>query len=1081
MTIQNELTKIEQLVSAGNHADAEKLCERILKKRPGNTEVRHLSGASRLLRGDLAGAEKAFRSVLESSPGHVGALNNMGMVLFRRNEITASIEWFEKTLQISPKHFDALINLGNSLALCNRMADAAESYKKALELSPKNADLLALIGIALFDVDKEETIRHLQLALEIDPDNDIVLSNLITALYLSGDKLGAADTASRIAALPGSKHALYPAFDIAKKLALWDIIESTQSRLVQSILSGEASIDDIKASCMNFFAVENLDDATVFDIHRVLGKKIEDACPPRQFSHRKTLENTGKIRIGYMSADLYNHVVSNYLRGLINFYDRSRFEVYCYSNTRTEDDFTEQYKKSVDCFVDIRPMSDLEAAKRINDDGIHILVDLGGYTSRSRVAVLAYRPAPVQITYLGYAHSTGMTSIDYMVCDPYLHNEHFSKYAVEKPLILPHSFCCLGDYLDNAVDPAIPSDRKGHITFGTLNNLWKINPATIRIWSEILKAVPGSTLILNHPNLKPDKTRANIVAEFASHGIPDNRVEFIWQRHPKGSHMYYYNDIDIALDTFPMTGGTTSNETLWMGVPIITWVGTRLAHRITYSFFKNLPLELDDLIAFSEAEYISKAVGLAQNPERIRELHREIPDAIKKTVLTDPILFARHMEAAYIHAWNEKWPEHRVPEMKAENHVAYAQIRDMEIAVPASLEDYAGYLLREQGRWHDPEFDFILDMVKPGDHVTDIGAGLGMYAAPLAKKTNRKLIALATSGKPAIYLKLTKAHNALSNLEIVQKLGPDEPGLAETDFVRIGPETNDGKGGGAEGMESFFTSASPLVMFSIWYQSKIDLSTGHTLSDLGYELYRFIPGLFCLAPFSGEQDLDTATANLFAARPDRAEKLEKEGRLFRRSRQITSFPAIDDMGWHRRLESMPYFAPLERLIANLPEPEWSDVYRVALNLHAKSKDDSAALAERAAHLDAALNVLGTLLKDAPSFARLMSYARMLLDAGKRQAATCILDQLATEIDSGNIRIDEPFLALSEHYESVGPVDRIDEWIIVSIRAMKEKLGGFSSYFSGRESIKILEPLQPTGLLDAEMENWIAMTRERFHL
>jgi len=1092
MNIESEIAKAKQLLLSGQFEQAKSICQKVLKRNRRNIDAAHILGTVYVIEKKYREAEKLLKEVIAANPTHIHALNNLGVLCYNLEEMDKAEYYYKKVIEINPRHEDSLTNLGGVYFKQNKCSEAAECYRRALELAPQKTGLMTSLGVALCTMGNiDEGVSWYRKALESVPDDPVVLGNLLRALFIQGKRSEAVDLINKILALPAPGNALFPAYSIAKQLGLWSSGSRSEPAVLKEIFNGHVSVPDIQAVSMMLLGTENIGNEMLLKVHRVLGGRIENERISQPFSaYGKAMKSCDRLRIGYISPDFRAHVVSSFIRGLINLYDRSRFEVHCYSSVPRADETTEQYRQTVDGFVDISGMTDSEAAKRIHDDGIHILIDLAGHTQGNRISVLAYRPAPIQMTYLGYPYTSGMSTIDYIIADPYLAGEKYSAYCTEKPLLLAQSAFCIGDFAEQKINPVVPFDRNGHVTFGTLINPYKVHPTAVRVWSRILHQLPESRLILNHPNWEAEVARAEVKSEFARHGIPESRIDMVWCRHPEGGiHLRYYNDLDIALDSFPMTGGVTSMEALWMSVPVVTWVGESHSERITYSILKNLPIPTDDLIAFSENEYVERAVALARNPDRIRELHQAIPESLKHSVLTDPILFARHMEAAYVEAWNSKFPDLRMQETKQDKPVMYVPAAgEVELAVSDSLEDVYGYVLREQEGWYDPEYGFVLKAIQPGNSVIDVGAAVGMYAVPLAKKVGpaTMLRAMTTPGAMYAYLNLSKRHNQLENLRIVQAPGHDvkmddtESDWTHLDFVRLSPETNDGKGGFAEKWRGVFVDASPLVMFAIRRGAEIDLSVAQAFVELGYGLYRLIPGLGALAPFGNQDELDALALNLFACKPERAAILERQGILMREFQPLAGFPVAGKNLWRDYLAQKPYAAALLLASPDASADQWSDVYRTALDLFVEFKNRDLPLAQRYASLEMACSTMAPLIATAPSFVRLMTFARIADEIGKRELAVTLLNRLDNMMASGaSVQLDEPFLAVSDYFESLNPGERLPDWIVTSVREQRERRRAFSSYFTGKESLAVLLPLQGAGFLSEDMQRRIRLIQARY--
>ncbi len=316
-----------------------------------------------------------------------------------------------------------------------------------------------------------------------------------------------------------------------------------------------------------------------------------------------------KIRVGYMSSDLRNHPVGNFVVPIIRHYDRSRFEVFAYSWYARDPDETQDWiAERIDGFRHERSISDRDAAALIKNDRLDVLFDLGGSTDMNKLATLAWRPAPRIVSWLGYPHSAGLTTIDRILTDPYLEPED-PNLLIEKPFRLANSWVAYerpGLRVEVPINPQVPEERNGIVTFGTMNNPLKFNPETIAVWARCMLGVPGSRFLFVRPESAVPSFRGNMIAQFEENGIEPNRLAFVAVR---GQHLPFYNEIDIALDTFPQTGGTTTCETLWMGVPVISLIGPGMFERLSYSNLSNAGL--GHLAVRTHDAFVEQAVSLA--------------------------------------------------------------------------------------------------------------------------------------------------------------------------------------------------------------------------------------------------------------------------------------------------------------------------------------------------------------------------------------------------------------------------------------------------------------------------------------
>jgi predicted O-linked N-acetylglucosamine transferase (SPINDLY family) len=1095
---QKRSSNINDLMQeASLHAHQGKLNEahaaglRALAQNPESIDALYLVGSIDLTQRRYQDGAQRLEKLLKLCPSHVDALNNYGLYKFEQSrDARAALVCFEDALRQQPSNLNALFNVGCVHLAINELDEAGEFFTKTLEIDPCHVGALNNMGAVQARKGRRDlALPYYRRALEICPNDTDVMANLLTSALATGDTKLALELFQTAYTMPDPGAAIFPSFSLAKMMCLWDEVDKLLPEVVRRILDGRCTLSSFETVNLPLLAAPKLSRKILFEIHKKSGEVIgrlgaEAPLPPLP---PVALPADGRLRIGYLSPDFRSHVVNAFSRGLINHHDRDRFEIHCYSNTRVEDEITEQYRATADFFVNVTGLSDAQLVERIRADGIHILVDLAGYTQNSRTPALRLRAAPIQIMYLGYPYTSGIPEIDYFVSDPWLDGPANAACFTERQLRLPESFITFDELHDQSIDPVTPMDRNGYITFGSMNATYKTTPDAIAAWAGIMKAVPGSRMVINHPNCGREITREHILREFSRHDVDPTRVSIIWDKHPGGSHLHYYNDYDIMLDTFPQTGGTTTIDALWMGVPVVTLVGDIYPERLSYSILNNVGMDLDDLLAFSGEEYFARAVALARNPERLRELRQRIPAALRNSILCDPVRLTRHMEEAFIRAWNEKFPESRtclVPEDGPVNFVAVSH--DTTVAVSGNADDLVSYVLQEQEGWFDPEYRFVLDLIQPGATVLDINAGHGAYALPMARRSAPGTV-LATTECPrdGLYLERGKLNQGAFNLDILikgdRRLRIDDEmarrNIGTVSFVRVNIQFN-AKAVLADG-KTFFQEQSPLVMFSIKRgRDQVDPSLASTFNEWGYDIYRYVPGLELLAPWSGPDELDSFALNLFACKADRAQELAVAGLLGSALEQLESFPGVQDGDWAGFLADYPYAG---RLVSTWTSrmirfKDW-EAYWSAMNLYARSMRKEARPSQRLASLNTCIGILVMLAQASPTIPRLLSLARALSDAGRRQQAAQVLQQLAGMLEHGGFE-DEPFLAACPRLESVDPGPRLAEWILCSVLEQFERLRAFSSYFGGMETLQLLESLVATGFASEEMSRRLHLVKAR---
>lgn len=349
-----------------------------------------------------------------------------------------------------------------------------------------------------------------------------------------------------------------------------------------------------------------------------------------------------KIRIGYLSADLRLHPVAYFLRPLLEFHDRDSFQVFLYKANTEEDCVTEQLQGWSDCTRYIADMSDEEAARQIAADAIDILVDLSGHTKGNRLPVLAYKPAPVILSGIGYFNSLGMYT-DGFLSDVYCSPKETQPSFTEKLLRLPHTHFCYSPFEEfPAINKQMAWERNGYVTFGCFNNFSKVTDEMLLVWKEILCQCPDSHLLLKHKLFDSEEGRQWTLYRLQKLELPVERVDF---RGFSAEYLQEYNDIDIALDTFPYTGGLTTVESLLMGVPVVSLYGTSHGTRFGLSFLSNIGIA--ELATYTRDAYIGMAIGLAYDKSVLKELHSRLRDMVQKSPLMEGSNYCRSVERMY--------------------------------------------------------------------------------------------------------------------------------------------------------------------------------------------------------------------------------------------------------------------------------------------------------------------------------------------------------------------------------------------------------------------------------------------------
>jgi predicted O-linked N-acetylglucosamine transferase (SPINDLY family) len=645
---------------------------------PKNAEVHNTLGMALQQRGQLQEAANEYQAALASRPDHASAHNNLGTLLETSGNVDGAVASYQRALERNPNDADTWMNLGNALLRQRRGGDAIAAFRRVVELRPGYAEAWFNLGSVLDATGQLEAAEaHFRRAAAINPEYADAWASLGLVLWNRG--------ASRDAEAP-----LRRAIDLNPKIAFahncLGAIAREKGRLDEAAACFEQALDiepnradawaNLGLNVREYAALPEaqshmrralslrpdpelhsnllftlnydatVDDATLFAEHRAWEGLY---APPRPRStYEGDRDPERRLRIGYVSNDFVQHPVGFMLAAIFPARDREKFEVVCYSGYPSEDAFTERLKAASDLWRRTVAVSDDQLERMIRDDRIDILVDLSGHTAGGRLTVFARRPAPLQVSWLGYFATTGLSTIDYVLMDEHVVPPGAEQWFTEKVVRLPVSRFCytLPDYAPEPAPP--PSLTRGYPTFGSFNNLSKVTPEVFKVWSDVLEAAPDSKLVLKWRTLRNEPFRKRIHDTFASHGVDPQRVELRAET-PHGQMLAEYGDIDVALDPFPFSGGMTSLEALSMGVPVVTLPGTRTVSRQTHGFVSAMGLER--LSCKDPESYVATAVALAKDVEGLKTLRTELRGRIASSALGDGPAFMRNLETTLRELW----------------------------------------------------------------------------------------------------------------------------------------------------------------------------------------------------------------------------------------------------------------------------------------------------------------------------------------------------------------------------------------------------------------------------------------------
>jgi predicted O-linked N-acetylglucosamine transferase (SPINDLY family) len=594
----------------------------------------------------------SLRAALAIQPRYPAALNSLGVALHEQGDFDEAIRCFREASRLQPGYPKPLVNLGNLLVDLDRLDEAQAAYRQALARKPDYVEALLGQAAALEKQRRSaEAAAILRRVLRAEPDHPAALFNLGNLHYEQHDYSRAADAYRRaLAHRPDFPEALANAARSMAEICDWTDRRETFERLrqvtVDRLKQGTTSpVPPSSVHAFPFTPDEKLAIAVAWA--EAFAEKTRRRYPDVRFSHAP--HGRERLRVGYLSCDLRNHAIGHLTRSLFALHDRDRFEVFAYS---WGPDDGSVYRESIvagcDRFVEIAALTDAESARRIDADEIDLLVDLMGHSGNARPAILALRPAPVQIGYLGFPGTSGAAFIDYFVTDRVLtppgHEAHFR----ESLIVMPHS------YQVNDHDPPTAPREYRRSEFGLpeegfvfcgFNKSFKIEPQIFDAWSRVLEQVRGSVLWLTESSAR---SKDNLLREAATRGLAPDRLVFA-STLPKPEHLARHRLADLFLDTLVCNAHTTASDALWAGVPVLTCPGDDFARRVGASLVS--AVGMPELIAPDLREYERLAVEVARDPDRLRGLRHKLAVHRAEFPLFDTARFVRNLERGYRKVW----------------------------------------------------------------------------------------------------------------------------------------------------------------------------------------------------------------------------------------------------------------------------------------------------------------------------------------------------------------------------------------------------------------------------------------------
>ncbi|MCC6301813.1 MAG: tetratricopeptide repeat protein [Gammaproteobacteria bacterium] len=667
------------LFRLGRLAEAADCYRRLLATAPGSADAHLGLGVVRGAEGNFAEAAACFERAVALNPDHPLAQYHLGLAYFNLDRMRESLAAFERAVTLRPEYLEAWINRANVLIRLGRPDEAAAACRQALDRRPDSAEAHLTLALAQLGQGRlEEAAAACRRAIALRPEYAEAHSNLgHVCLELRRLDEAAASCARAVALRPDMAGAHYNLGLAYFGLGRLDEAEEAYRRalacrpeypeaLVNLGLArvqlgrGREALADLEralalapdsagahsarllTSC--YLASDTPSGSRA--AQRFFAERCESPLAPRRHPHGNPRDPARRLKIAYVSPDLRRHSIAYFMLPVLAHHDRGQVEVHVYYTHRGRDDVTDLMQPHADHWVACAGWTDEELAARIRADGIDVLIDLSGHTEGNRLAVFARKPAPVQVTYLGYPGSTGLESMDYRLCTEETDPPGAEAWHSEQLHRLPRGLWCYRPLLDPGEAGDIHPGADEGIVFGSMNAFAKISPEILRPWCAILRALPSSRLVMT--SVPEGEARARLRERFAAEGIAPERLE-LHGKLPYAEYRELLRRVDIALDPYPYNGTTTTCDTLWRGIPVVSLRGETSASRSGYALLKAVGLE--DLAAEDEEGYVRVAVALARDGARRAALRSNLRARMEASALRDEAGFTRALEAAYRALW----------------------------------------------------------------------------------------------------------------------------------------------------------------------------------------------------------------------------------------------------------------------------------------------------------------------------------------------------------------------------------------------------------------------------------------------
>lgn len=611
------------LLAQNQAAEAEMICRRILKQQPKHVAALKHLGTTLRKQSRLPEASAVLQQCAQLTPDDAEVFCNLGAVYSDLGQIDDALTAFQQARTLKADQPEIHLNLGAVFRKLGRFQESLTSLNRSIELAPSRPEAFVNRGNLFLELHKpDQSLQDYQRALELNPRSIAGLSGLSQCLPVFGqwnEALEAVRLANLLADLESKTDARAGSLQLRRRMM--------SNLLYCASLTPGMSRDD------------------VFEMHVNSGRSLEEGIVP--FVHASGTDPDKRLRIGYVSPDFRSHATMRFFLPFFEAHNHSQVEVHCYSEFSGCDKLTERVQKFSHGWCRTSELSDTELAERIHADGIDILVDLAGHTNGNRLPAFAHRPSPIQVSFLGYPNTTGMSRIDYLLVDAVRESSQTSRFFSEQLVAMPHGACCFQALHETPIEMPSPATRNGYITFGSTHRLEKLSHECLSLWAQVLRRVPQARLrVIRDVIGTSERLRRRLLEQLTAAGIDIGRVDL--QGDVPLNHLEVYSSVDILLDVFPWPSGTTIYESMSMGVPMPTIADPYAGSRASASCLHFCGL--NELIAANADEYLEIVTSLIDDRERLNQMRSTLRSRLH-AAFCDGTRFSRDLEAVYRAMW----------------------------------------------------------------------------------------------------------------------------------------------------------------------------------------------------------------------------------------------------------------------------------------------------------------------------------------------------------------------------------------------------------------------------------------------